>query len=190
MQPVDDHDPSDPFSRSNEPRKHSYPQFQRFLCAIAYPFFGDPYQDVKNAKKFCGRSSTPYLCIRLTLRSSSTNIEVQTSPGACITLISKIFVCYSTPFFGDLDYEFKNAKNFCGRPSRSLLCSRIIFTASTTHFQGQTSPEALYPTFRRFLYGIAHHFFGDPDSDVKNAKKFMDVHRDLRFALLSIPIHF
>ena len=39
-----------------------------------------------------------------------------------------------------------------------------------------------YPSFRRFSCAIAHHFLGDPDSDVKNAKFFMDVRQELVYA--------
>ena len=34
------------------------------------------------------------------------------------------------------------------------------------------APKLAYPSFRRFSCAIAHHFFGDPDSDVRNAKCF------------------
>ena len=39
-----------------------------------------------------------------------------------------------------------------------------------------------YPSFRRFSCAIAHHFFGDPDSDVKMPNFFVDVHQDLVYA--------
>ena len=32
------------------------------------------------------------------------------------------------------------------------------------------APKRAYDSFRRFSCAIAHHFLGDPDSDVKNAK--------------------
>ena len=32
------------------------------------------------------------------------------------------------------------------------------------------APKRAYASFRRFSYAIAHHFLGDPDYDVKNAK--------------------
>ena len=35
------------------------------------------------------------------------------------------------------------------------------------------APKRAYLLFRRFSCAIAHHFFGDPDSDVKNAKFFL-----------------
>ena len=34
------------------------------------------------------------------------------------------------------------------------------------------APKRAYASFRRFSCAIAHHFLGDPDSDVKNAKFF------------------
>ena len=34
------------------------------------------------------------------------------------------------------------------------------------------TPKRAYASFRRFSFAMAHHFLGDPDSDVKNAKFF------------------
>uniref|UniRef100_A0A3Q7H355 Uncharacterized protein n=1 Tax=Solanum lycopersicum TaxID=4081 RepID=A0A3Q7H355_SOLLC len=39
-----------------------------------------------------------------------------------------------------------------------------------------------YPSFRRFSCAIANYFLGDPDSDVKNSKFFLDVRQDLVYA--------
>ena len=64
------------------------------------PFLGDPDSDVKNVKFFRGRPSRPCLCIRLAITACTAHLEGQTSPEANIPLISMIFVCYSTPFFG------------------------------------------------------------------------------------------
>ena len=80
--------------------KRAYASFRRFSCAIAHYFLGDPDSDVKNAKFFCGRPSRPCLCIRLAITACPTHLEGQTSPETSIPLISMIFVCYSTPFFG------------------------------------------------------------------------------------------
>ena len=44
------------------------------------------------------------------------------------------------------------------------------------------APKRAYASFRRFLCAIAHYFLGYPDSDVKNAKFFVDVHQDLVYA--------
>ena len=80
--------------------KRAYPSFRRFSCAIAHHFLVDPDSDVKNAKFFRGHPSIPCLCIRLAITACPTHLEGQTSPEASIPLISTIFVCYSTPFFG------------------------------------------------------------------------------------------
>uniref|UniRef100_A0A3Q7HI23 Uncharacterized protein n=1 Tax=Solanum lycopersicum TaxID=4081 RepID=A0A3Q7HI23_SOLLC len=80
--------------------KRAYPSFQRFSCAIAHHFLGDPDSDVKNAKFFRGLLSRLCLCIRLAITACTTHLEGQTSPEASIPIISMIFVCYSTPFFG------------------------------------------------------------------------------------------
>ena len=80
--------------------KRAYASFRRFSCAIAHHFLGDPDSDVKNAKFFRGRPSRPCLCIRLAITACTTHLKGQTSPEASIPLISTIFVCYSTPFFG------------------------------------------------------------------------------------------
>uniref|UniRef100_A0A3Q7IRN1 Uncharacterized protein n=1 Tax=Solanum lycopersicum TaxID=4081 RepID=A0A3Q7IRN1_SOLLC len=79
--------------------KRADPSFRRFSC-IAHNFLGDPDSNVKNAKFFRGRLSRPCLCIRLAITAYPTHLEGQTSPEASIPLISMIFVCYSTRFFG------------------------------------------------------------------------------------------
>ena len=80
--------------------KRAYASFRRFLCAIAHHFLGDPDSDVKNAKCFRGRPSRPRLCIRFAINAFPTHLKGQMSPEASIRLISMIFVCYCTPFFG------------------------------------------------------------------------------------------
>ena len=80
--------------------KRAYPSFRRFLCAITHHFFSDPDSDIKNAKFFHGCPSRPFLCIRLAITDCPAHLEGQTSPKASIRLISTIFGCYSTPFFG------------------------------------------------------------------------------------------
>ena len=89
-----------PIWRVKRAPKRAYASFRRFSCAIAHHFLGDPDSDVKNAKFFCGRPSRPCQCIRLAITACPTNLEGQTSPKASIRLISMIFVCYCTPFFG------------------------------------------------------------------------------------------
>ena len=89
-----------PIWRVKRAPKRAYTSFRRFLCAIAHHFLGDPDSNVKNAKFFRGRLSKPCLCIRLAITDCPGHLEGQTSPEASIRLISTIFVCYSTPFFG------------------------------------------------------------------------------------------
>uniref|UniRef100_A0A3Q7H345 Uncharacterized protein n=1 Tax=Solanum lycopersicum TaxID=4081 RepID=A0A3Q7H345_SOLLC len=70
-----------------------------FVCYCT-PFLGDRNSDIKNAKFVRGRPSRRCLCIWLAITVCPTHFEGQTSPEASIPLISTIFVCYSTPFFG------------------------------------------------------------------------------------------
>ena len=44
------------------------------------------------------------------------------------------------------------------------------------------APKRAYTSFRRFSCAIAHHFLGDPDSDVKMPNFFVDVLQDLVYA--------
>ena len=89
-----------PIWRVKRAPNRAYASFRRLSCAIAHHFLGDPDSDVKNAIFFRGRPSRPCICIRLAITACSTHLEGQTSPEASIPLISTIFVCYSTPFFG------------------------------------------------------------------------------------------
>ena len=94
----------------------SIPSFRQFSCAIAQHFLVDPDIDDKNAKFFCKHPSRPCQWIRLAITAYTIHLEGQTSPEASIPLISMIFVCYSTTFLGDPDFDVKNAKFFRGRP--------------------------------------------------------------------------
>uniref|UniRef100_A0A3Q7HHY5 Uncharacterized protein n=1 Tax=Solanum lycopersicum TaxID=4081 RepID=A0A3Q7HHY5_SOLLC len=129
---------------------------------FTHHFLGDLDSDMKNAKFFHGRPSRPCICIRLATTACPTHLKGQTSPEASIPLISTIFVCYSTPFLGDLDSDVKNSNFFCERPSRPCLCIRLAITACTTNLEGQRAPKRPYLSFRRFSCAIAHHFLGDP----------------------------
>ena len=126
--------------------------------------------DVKNNKFFRGRPSRPFLCIRLAITACPTHLVGQTSPEVSIRLISMIFVAHH--FLGDPDFDVKNAKFCHGRPSRPCLCIGLAIMACPTHLECQTSPEASIPLISTILCDIAHHFLGDPDSDVKNTKCF------------------
>ena len=55
------------------------------------------------------------------------------------------------------------------------------------------APKRAYASFRRFSCAIAHHFLGDPDSDVKNAKFFRGrpsrPYLCIRLAITAFPTH-
>ena len=100
--------------------KRAYPSFRWFSCAIAHHFLGYPDSDVKNAKFFRGRPSRPFLFIRLAMTARPTNLEGQTSPEASIPLISAIFVCYSTPFFGWSGFQRQKCQIFSWTSVKTL----------------------------------------------------------------------
>ena len=75
-------------------------------------------------------------------------------------------------FLGDSDSEVKNAKCFHGRPSRPCLCIRLASRIFWPIWRVKRAAKRAYSSFRRFSCAIAHHFLGDPDSDIKNAKCF------------------
>ena len=132
--------PVRPILKVKRALKLAYPSFRQFSFAITNYFLGDLDSDVKNAKYFCGRPSRPYLCIRVAITACPTHLEGQTSHNASIPLISMIFVCYSTPFLGDPNFNVKKAKFFHELPSKPCLCIWLAITACQTHLEGQTSP--------------------------------------------------
>ena len=85
-------------------------------------------------------------------------------------------------FLGDPDSDVKNAKFFRGHPSRPCLCIRFTITASPTHLECQTSPEASIPLISTIFVCYSKPFLDDSDSDVKMTKFLVDVHQDLVYA--------
>ena len=63
-------------------------------------------------------------------------------------------------FLGDPNSDVKNAKFFCGCLSRPCLCIRLVLTACTTHFEGQTSPKASIPPISTIFVCYSKPFFG------------------------------
>ena len=78
----------------------SIPLISTIFVCYSTSFLGDQDSDIKNAKFCRGRPSRPCLCIRFAITAFPTHLEGLTSPEASIPLISTIFVCYSTRFFG------------------------------------------------------------------------------------------
>uniref|UniRef100_A0A3Q7J962 Uncharacterized protein n=1 Tax=Solanum lycopersicum TaxID=4081 RepID=A0A3Q7J962_SOLLC len=66
--------------------------------------------------------------------SSSTRFRGRTSPKMRIPPISTNFVCYRSPFFGDLDSDVKNSKKICGRPHTNFLVIRILTSKIPKNF--------------------------------------------------------
>ena len=179
------------------------------------------------------RPSRPWRCIRLSLTAISTHFQGQTSPEARIPLISTIFVCYSTPFFGWSGFHRQKCQMFSWTFVKTLSMHtvghhglsdpfersnepwskhtpnfddfRVLYHTTfwviwipTLKMQNffvdvrqdlvyayglpsrivraiwrvKRAPKRAYASFRRFSCAIEHHFLGDPDSDVKNAKFF------------------
>ena len=90
----------------------SIPLISTIFVRYSIPFFGWSDFDVKNAKFFLRRPSRPCVCIRLAITACLTHLEGQTSTEASILLISTIFVCYSTPFFGLSGFRCEKCQNF------------------------------------------------------------------------------
>ena len=122
-----------PIWRVKRAPKRAYASYRRFSCTIAHHFLGDPDFDVKNAKCFRGRPSRPCLCIRLAITAFPAHLEGQTSPKASIRLISTIFVCYSTPFFGWSGFQRQKCQTF-------LWTSFNTFSMHTVGHHGLSDP--------------------------------------------------
>ena len=131
--------------------KRAYASFRRFSCAIAHHFLGDPDSDVKNAKCFRGRPSRPCLCIGLAIMACPTHLECQTSPEVSIPLISMIFVCYSTPFLGDPDFDVKKCQIFLWSFVKTLFMNKVGHHGLSDPFGGSNKPRSEHtPNFNDF----------------------------------------
>ena len=62
-------------------------------------------------------------------------------------------------FLGDPYSDVKNAKFFCGRPSRHCLCIWLAITACPTYLEGQTSTETSIPLISMIFICYSTHFF-------------------------------
>uniref|UniRef100_A0A3Q7H2D9 Uncharacterized protein n=1 Tax=Solanum lycopersicum TaxID=4081 RepID=A0A3Q7H2D9_SOLLC len=142
--------------------KRTYPSFPRFWCAIANHFLGDPDSDVKNAKFFRGRLSRPCLCIRF----------VKQAPKRAYPSFQRFSCAIAHPFWV-IRIPMSKMPNFFVDVRQDLVyaygwASRLVRPI----WKVKRAPKRAYPSFRLFSYAITHHFLGDSDSDVKNAKGF------------------
>uniref|UniRef100_A0A3Q7FFR9 Uncharacterized protein n=1 Tax=Solanum lycopersicum TaxID=4081 RepID=A0A3Q7FFR9_SOLLC len=122
--------------------KRAYPSFRRFSCAIAHDFLGDQDSDVKNAKFLNGRSSRPFLCIGFAITACPTHLEGQTSPEASIPLISTIFVCYSTRFFGLSGFRRQKCQIFSWTSVKTLSMHTIGHHGLYDPFERSNEPRS------------------------------------------------
>ena len=163
--------------------KRAYASFRLFSYSIAHHFLGDPDSDFKNAKFFRGRPSRPCLCIRLAITACLAHLEGQTSPEASIRLISTIFVCYSTPFFGWSGFRLQKCQIFLWTSAKTFSLHPVGPKALLTHFEGQTSTEASIPLISTIFVCYSNPFFLWSGFQCQKCQIFfVDVRQDLVYA--------
>uniref|UniRef100_A0A3Q7FNK7 Uncharacterized protein n=1 Tax=Solanum lycopersicum TaxID=4081 RepID=A0A3Q7FNK7_SOLLC len=151
--------------------ERAYPPFQRFSCAIANHFLGDSNSNVKNAKKIVNILKT----LSMQPKTIFWVIRILTSKMQKKIMDVPQDLCYAS-----------------GCPSQSVrpifkvkqAPNRLALTAIPTNFQGQPSPAVHIPPTLTIFECYSTPFFGDPDSNVKNDKKFCPI------VLLSNPTHY
>ena len=132
---------------------------------------GDPDSDVKNAKFFRGRPSRPCLCIRFAITDCLGHLEGRAPKRAYASF--RRFSCAIAHYFLVIRITMSKMPNFFMDVRQDLVYaygwpSRLVRPI----WRVKRAPKRAYASFRRFSCAIAHHFLGDPDSDVKNAKFF------------------
>uniref|UniRef100_A0A3Q7HYZ3 Uncharacterized protein n=1 Tax=Solanum lycopersicum TaxID=4081 RepID=A0A3Q7HYZ3_SOLLC len=109
--------------------------------------------------------------------------KVKRAPKRAYPSFRRFSCAIAHHFLGDPDSDIKNAKNFCGRPSRPCLCIRLAITACPTNLEGQTSLEASIPLISMIFVCYSTPFFWViriPTS--KMPIFFVDVRQDLVYA--------
>ena len=149
-----------PIWRVKRAPKRAYASFRRFSCAIEHHFLGDPDSDIKNAKCFRGHLSRPCICLRLAIKACLTHLRGQTSPKRAYASFRRFSCAIAHYFLGDPDSDIKNAKFFCGHPSRPCLCIRLAITDCPGHLEGQTSLEASILLISSIFVCYSTLFFG------------------------------
>uniref|UniRef100_A0A3Q7FQ70 Uncharacterized protein n=1 Tax=Solanum lycopersicum TaxID=4081 RepID=A0A3Q7FQ70_SOLLC len=98
-------------------------------------------------------------------------LKVKRAPKRAYPSFRRFSCAIANHFLGYQDFDVKNAKFFCGYPSRPCLCSRLALTASTTNFEGQTFPEASIPLISKIFVCFNKPFF----SDLDRRQKFQNI---------------
>ena len=140
--------------------KRAYPSFRWFSCARAHHFLGDPYSDFINAKFFRGHLSIPCLCIRLASTDCPTHLEGQTSPEASIPLVSMIFVCHSTPFFGWSGFRRQKCKILSWTSVNTLFMHMTCCHDLSDPFGRSNEPKVSIPLNSTIFACYSTPFFG------------------------------
>ena len=104
--------------------------------------------------------------------------KVKRAPKRAYPSFQRFSCAIVNHFFGDEDSDVKNAKYFMDVRQDLVYASDWPSQPVYPILKVKRAPKRAYPSFRRFSC-IAHHFLGDPNSDVKNAKFFVDVCQDL-----------
>ena len=119
--------------------------------------------------------------------------RVKQAPKRAYASFRRFSCAIAHHFLGDSNSDVKNAKFVRGLPSRPCLCIRLAITACRPIWRFKRAPKRAYASFRRFSCVIAHHFLGDPDSNVKNAKFFRGRPSRpclcIRLAIMASPAH-
>ena len=111
-------------------------------------------------KKNFGHPSGPCLCIRLASRPVRPILKVKWAPKWASPSFRRFSCAIANYFLGNPNFKVKNAKFFCGRPSRPCLCIRLAITARPTHLECQTSSEASIPLISTIFVCYSKPFFG------------------------------
>lgn len=140
--------------------KRPYPLFRRFSYAITQLFVGDLNFDVKMPQKF------------LDVRQDLGYATGWSSPWVWpIFNVKRVFMrafpsywwflcTIAHNFLNDPDSDVKSAKKlFCGRSSRTCLCSWFSLATSMTHYEGQTVLEKRIPTILIIFMYYSIEFF-------------------------------
>ena len=87
-------------------------------------------------------------------------LKVKRVPKRAYPSFRRFSCAIANHFLGDPDSDVKNANFFCGHPPRPCLCIQSDITACTTHFEGQTCPEAFIPLILTIFVYYSKLFFG------------------------------
>lgn len=118
-------------------KKHAYPSFYQWSCAIALNLCWLSWFQNKTAEISLGRPLRSWLCIRFPFIAMPDHFQGKTSPKVCITPVWLLSVCYISPalFVIRISY-FKISEISRGCPLWFWLCIWLALKVMPIHFQG------------------------------------------------------